>query len=123
MFRCTDESGTLKVVEVKNGPLLQADLDSNVRLSFSRVSPSHRNTTMTQTNNFSLIGTKLLRTMIITRSNVRIYVFLLFAFTDLHLYYNDPIYVCLLGTVTIKNGASQRNFCYSKVPFNALIVE
>ncbi|MPC13488.1 Gelsolin [Portunus trituberculatus] len=29
LFRCTDESGTLKVVEVKNGPLFQADLDSN----------------------------------------------------------------------------------------------
>uniref|UniRef100_A0A0P4WDJ1 HP domain-containing protein n=1 Tax=Scylla olivacea TaxID=85551 RepID=A0A0P4WDJ1_SCYOL len=29
LFRCTDESGTLKVVEVKNGPLFQADLDPN----------------------------------------------------------------------------------------------
>ncbi|XP_063843293.1 gelsolin-like isoform X3 [Scylla paramamosain] len=29
LFRCTDESGTLKVVEIKNGPLFQADLDPN----------------------------------------------------------------------------------------------
>lgn len=29
LYRCTDESGTLKVVEVKNGPLRHADLDSN----------------------------------------------------------------------------------------------
>lgn len=29
LFRCTDESGTLKVVEVKNGPLLHSDLNSN----------------------------------------------------------------------------------------------
>ncbi|XP_069174423.1 villin-1 isoform X2 [Procambarus clarkii] len=28
LFRCSDESGTLKVIEVKNGPLYQADLDS-----------------------------------------------------------------------------------------------
>ncbi|KAG0721754.1 Advillin [Chionoecetes opilio] len=29
LFRCTDESGTLKVAEVKNGPLLHADLNTN----------------------------------------------------------------------------------------------
>ena len=28
---CTDADGTLKVEEVKPGPLVQADLDSNVR--------------------------------------------------------------------------------------------
>ncbi|KAG7164926.1 Villin-1-like 2, partial [Homarus americanus] len=28
LFRCSDESGTLKVVEVKNGPLSQSDLNS-----------------------------------------------------------------------------------------------
>lgn len=29
LYRCSDEGGTLKVMEVKNGPLLQTDLDSN----------------------------------------------------------------------------------------------
>jgi len=29
LFRCSDESGTLKVTEVKNGPLYQGDLNSN----------------------------------------------------------------------------------------------
>jgi len=29
LYRCTEEGGTLKVIEVKSGPLLQADLDEN----------------------------------------------------------------------------------------------
>lgn len=29
LYRCTDEDGTLKVIQVKNGPLYQSDLTSN----------------------------------------------------------------------------------------------
>lgn len=29
LYRCTDEDGTLKVIEVKTGPLCQADLNEN----------------------------------------------------------------------------------------------
>lgn len=29
LYRCTDEDGTLKVTEIKKGPLFQADLNSN----------------------------------------------------------------------------------------------
>lgn len=32
LFRCTEESGTLKVMEVKNGPLSQSDLSSDVSI-------------------------------------------------------------------------------------------
>lgn len=35
LYKCSDESGTYKVIEVKTGPLLQDDLNTNVRvLSF-----------------------------------------------------------------------------------------
>lgn len=30
LYKCSDESGTYKVVEVKTGPLLQEDLNTNV---------------------------------------------------------------------------------------------
>ena len=30
LYRCTEEAGTLKVSEVKSGPLNKADLDTNV---------------------------------------------------------------------------------------------
>ena len=29
LYRCTDDDGTLKVIQVKNGPLYQSDLTSN----------------------------------------------------------------------------------------------
>ena len=29
LYRCTDEDGTLKVTEIKKGPLFQADLNSD----------------------------------------------------------------------------------------------
>jgi hypothetical protein len=32
LYHCCDESGTLKVTEVKTGPLLQSDLNSNVSI-------------------------------------------------------------------------------------------
>ena len=32
--RCTEEDGTLKVSEVKSGPLMKSDLDSSVSLPF-----------------------------------------------------------------------------------------
>lgn len=31
LYQCSDENGTYKVVEIKSGPLLQSDLNSNVR--------------------------------------------------------------------------------------------
>lgn len=34
LYKCSDESGTYKVIEVKDGPLLQADLNTNVRNNF-----------------------------------------------------------------------------------------
>lgn len=48
LFRCTEESGTLKVTEVKNGPLSQSDLSSDVSILsscimlFFRVCVSYR---------------------------------------------------------------------------------
>lgn len=32
LYRCNDESGSLKIIKVKNGPLVKKDLDSNVRI-------------------------------------------------------------------------------------------
>lgn len=34
LYRCTEEEGTLKVSEVKTGPLVKADLDSSVSRIF-----------------------------------------------------------------------------------------
>jgi len=36
LYHCSDESGTLKVTEVKTGPLNQSDLTSNVSYSFQK---------------------------------------------------------------------------------------
>lgn len=30
LYKCSDEDGTYKVIEVKTGPLLQSDLNTNV---------------------------------------------------------------------------------------------
>jgi len=35
LYRCSDESGKLKVIEVKDGPLVSDDLDSKVNLCYS----------------------------------------------------------------------------------------
>ena len=37
LYRCTEEEGTLKVSEVKSGPLLKADLDSTVSILRSAI--------------------------------------------------------------------------------------
>lgn len=42
LYKCSDESGTYKVIEVKDGPLLQADLNTNVRNNFHTYILSYR---------------------------------------------------------------------------------
>lgn len=37
LYKCSDESGTYKVIEVKDGPLLQDDLNTNVRNFYAYV--------------------------------------------------------------------------------------